>query len=847
METLDNPFIAPVNIQIIESFLNRVSYQGVVDKDYIPLVSVYTTRNVIVRGMLIPNAFLTDEIRATDDYKEIPTLTAASPQVKKRKQCIKGTSLPQKSLKITITQKQVVAREKDEESYADKFVDSMLHDDVDDSGNRLEPKSHKEHLKVVFDDDANKEEEKDEKDDDEMGSLDIRTEKMMCKSQGYMIKNIERKCVTTDEFWNVHKKVDQVIHEIVPQLAEKATDDLIENNLKPCIAETMFKDRDAFRSEVPDPISQEFHAYAPKILEELFKQYLHNNMKKSLQDRANNISLWEVLQHNSKKSSTSNTSCRDDAFHSQHHDNHQDGDAPPQQQQQKEWDTWVKETIIDEDEVILKDKTPELIIEFQKLYKRVLTIFDHARIEATLNDMLSNQFRNAKESYVIWERGHDFQLGKESYQIKVNLIAPTLTFPCIEQHEPYSIIDKPTMGLIDLNNKDEKQIMYLVEIVKFCDAMLEKVLNEVKLEIFQSQFWKKPPLLVIPFFFLITNQMVRFDNGFILNPTAIRDNIILHVHIVRAWMQPMHSKPKVINMELIIMDAQCAKMHIAVRMSLVHILKQQSNEGDAVDYVDQFMEFLESCDDVGLIIIVTQLGKMKKWEGVIQVHNAFFVTKLFMHKGKESILNNDWKEIKDFRQGPDKEKSANTNSKISTASKFSAHEELLTKYQFRNINELIDLPKLRQSVRNYDNCHPHPGGRGLVDEKGTASLVLFVKDVKSLLDFASAYQLLAMQERTTVQKMFDDPEIINALIPMITPSKGQTSNTAVKNTNVSQLDLAYVMDDNGTSSDLLKSISSTPNNNSSTNKRKRDSVLRNEGLNIKRQLIDEIGEIGEKN
>ncbi|GKC16550.1 hypothetical protein Tco_1013332 [Tanacetum coccineum] len=62
----------------------------------------------------------------------------------------------------------------------------------------------------------------------------------------------------------------------------------------------------------------------------------------------------------------------------------------------------------------------------------------------------------------------------------------------IKTHEPYLIIDKPTMGLIYLNSKDEKWVMYLVEIVKFCDATLEKVLKEVKLKIFQSEQWKKP-------------------------------------------------------------------------------------------------------------------------------------------------------------------------------------------------------------------------------------------------------------------------------------------------------------------------------------------------------------------
>ncbi|GJT59033.1 hypothetical protein Tco_1002566 [Tanacetum coccineum] len=70
-------------------------------------------------------------------------------------------------------------------------------------------------------------------------------------------------------------------------------------------------------------------------------------------------------------------------------------------------------------------------------------------------------------SRVIWERVHDFQLGIESYQIKINLIAPTLIFHGIKAYDPYSIVDEPRLGLIYLNNKEEKRVMNLVEIVKF--------------------------------------------------------------------------------------------------------------------------------------------------------------------------------------------------------------------------------------------------------------------------------------------------------------------------------------------------------------------------------------------
>ncbi|GJS28693.1 hypothetical protein Tco_0489313 [Tanacetum coccineum] len=270
-----------------------------------------------------------------------------------------------------------------------------------------------------------------------------------------------------------------------------------------------------------------------------------------------------------------------------------------QQSQQQEWDAWEEENVIDEDEVIPEDETPELIVEFQNVDKRVPTIFDRARMEATLRDSLNlfflkygnteerkyvlslhkihaeefpkpdleeklnrwvrKEFKTFNEdarlsiqhwkdswhkrdyrscqncdqphgldfmeqilvmrandnpdsfseadfnylkkndiedlSCVIWERVHDFQLRIESYQMKVNLTAPTLTFPGIEEHAPYSIVDELQTGLIYLNSQDEKRVMYLMEIVKFCDATLEKVLNEVKLRMFEGQVLKKPPLL----------------------------------------------------------------------------------------------------------------------------------------------------------------------------------------------------------------------------------------------------------------------------------------------------------------------------------------------------------------
>ncbi|GKC17873.1 hypothetical protein Tco_1014655 [Tanacetum coccineum] len=507
-------------------------------KDDIPLVSVYTTGNVLVQGMLIIDECLTKEIRATDDFKEYEMVFM-----------------------------NVVEGEKDD----------------DDSKDRLEPGSHKKNLKHV--DDYDDEEKVDEKKDAEMGSLETRTVEMqtpipttprsprtilysdknitqelmdtvslptattsknphskqrissrynhlpgvlrlMCRRQGYMIQNMEQKCVTTKYFWKTHKKVDQVLHTIVPQLAERATDDLIENNLKPSIAATIIEDHDAFRSEVLDLVSQEFNAQAPKIIEELFKNYVQSNviqvhpttttstettssadlqqqlylkMKRSLQDQANDPVLWEVLKRKFEKSSTSNTSCRDDDIHSQRHDDHQEDDAPPEgekrvkrhkaskssksargssskhsakdsttyvskQQQQQEWDAWVEETVIDEDEVIPKDETPELITELQNVDKHVPTIFDRARIEATLNDMLSNQFKNAKEYAYHLEQTTNFienQIVLESRQkdIRRPVPRPLIFFgPQQNPNEPLRYLYNKDLFFLKNGNTKEKNV-----------------------------------------------------------------------------------------------------------------------------------------------------------------------------------------------------------------------------------------------------------------------------------------------------------------------------------------------------------------------------------------------------
>ncbi|GJY38783.1 hypothetical protein Tco_0425147 [Tanacetum coccineum] len=351
VETLENPFVTPVNIETIEAFLNRVFNRCLTTRtsrhdqtkiNILQMFHVVINRiNVDYAALLwwdfmnhlrqkkealqyprfikliladlmkkfpkIPQRIEEDyhsikddiplEIHATDDFKEYETVCMNVDVPMNLSQLVV-------SIQGTHRQQKVVKGEKDD----------------DDSENRLEPGSHKDNPERVNDDD-----DKDvEKVDEEKG----------------------------------------VLHQGVSQLAKKATEDLIENNLKSCIAATIIEDRNAFRSEVQDLVSQDFNAQAPMIIEELFKNYVQSN----------------VIQVHP-------TITTDDDIHSHHYD-HQEDDAPPegekrvkrqkaskssksargslskhsakdsttyvskQQQQQQEWDAWVEEIVIDEDEVI---------------------------------------------------------------------------------------------------------------------------------------------------------------------------------------------------------------------------------------------------------------------------------------------------------------------------------------------------------------------------------------------------------------------------------------------------------------------------------------------------------------
>ncbi|GJX92041.1 retrovirus-related pol polyprotein from transposon TNT 1-94 [Tanacetum coccineum] len=70
--------------------------------------------------------------------------------------------------------------------------------------------------------------------------------------------------------------------------------------------------------------------------------------------------------------------------------------------------------------------------------------------------------------------------GVESYQQKVNLTAPTITFPGIEKYKVFSIISELVYGIIYKKSKNEKRVMRHQKVHKFCDAIVNRVFEGLK-------------------------------------------------------------------------------------------------------------------------------------------------------------------------------------------------------------------------------------------------------------------------------------------------------------------------------------------------------------------------------
>ncbi|GKA23861.1 hypothetical protein Tco_0709894, partial [Tanacetum coccineum] len=245
-----------------------------------------------------------------------------------------------------------------QEKLEDEEIEKMVEGE-DDEESYAKPESHQEHPENVDDDDyeTNKEKKDDKKDDEKRIMMRRRMRRVeltktvspsnattskaqhktkhisskyshilrvihrMCRHQGYMIQRMEKKYVTDNEFWKVQGKVDNVYHEIIPHITEKATNDA------PQIIEELFK---SYVSNNVIQVHPTISTTTSTTSSTDLQQQLYLKLKSNIQDQAADLELWDVLKRKFEKYYTLTTSCRDDAFRLKHHDDHQEDEAPPE-------------------------------------------------------------------------------------------------------------------------------------------------------------------------------------------------------------------------------------------------------------------------------------------------------------------------------------------------------------------------------------------------------------------------------------------------------------------------------------------------------------------------------------
>ncbi|GJR36798.1 hypothetical protein Tco_1212482 [Tanacetum coccineum] len=206
--------------------------------------------------------------------------------------------------------------------------DSVFQDDNDDSGNRLEPESHKANPEVVDDDDVDDnvdkvkknddvEEKKEDMNDDNDDHVDhtlVRGEVSDKTLSKELTTNVSPTPDTTSKDPNMSQHTSST-SKILPgsvaelsrhrsQLREQLSNIFITKEYFQAISrmvnDAVKKDREIFADVVPELVLKEFATHAPKIIEELFKHHMKNKVL--------NVHPTDILKKKFEKSSVSASS-----------------------------------------------------------------------------------------------------------------------------------------------------------------------------------------------------------------------------------------------------------------------------------------------------------------------------------------------------------------------------------------------------------------------------------------------------------------------------------------------------------------------------------------------------------
>ncbi|GJS34047.1 putative ribonuclease H-like domain-containing protein [Tanacetum coccineum] len=446
-------------------FMNNISLKRIEEdyhsiKDDTSLVSVYTTGDVRIRGMLISNecsnestvtcCFYPRNCKSTPRAHTTPTLTA-SPQEKKRKHSDGESSSPLKLLKITIRQQKVVEENKDDDGFKDS--DNDIHLDHDDHQEDDAPPEGEKRVKRHKASKKSKSEEETIVDDDEVIPEDETSEIII------EFKNVHKRVLSiydrarmevtlndalSNQFINAEEyayRLEQSTNFIKNQIVwESRQEDIRRPVPKPLVffgpqrnpnePLRYLYNKDLFFLKHGNTEEKKYILSLHKIHAELFpKLNLEEKMNRWVRKEFKNFNEEARLSIQHWK----------DSWHKRVYKQNQ------RKVKDNPKDYYSNHMIIEvvritTDQPHGLDYMEQMIVMIENNKTDSFSRADFKYLNKNDIEDLYYLCQNKKE------RVHDFQLGIESYQIKVNLTAPTLTFTGIEEHELYSIVDKPSIG-----------------------------------------------------------------------------------------------------------------------------------------------------------------------------------------------------------------------------------------------------------------------------------------------------------------------------------------------------------------------------------------------------------------
>ncbi|GKE04272.1 hypothetical protein Tco_1396290 [Tanacetum coccineum] len=276
------------------------------------------------------------------------------------------------------------------------------------------------------------------------------------------------------------KEISDTLNNLIPKLIVAKTNELLKKEVPRMINDAIKKDREIATSNVPEMISREFVTHAPRIIEELFKSYAEHCSQSihvvpfpedDLEEKMNRWVQKEFKTFNKKE-----------------------------QLSIQHWkDSWHKR-MYKLNQRKVKDNPKEYFSNHRIVeVVRVTTEQQHGldymeQIIVMRETDQPDSFSEADFKYLNKNDIEDmyYLFLNKKVNFRENKLLNSLMTTC-KVHDAHHGNDGPPEG--EKRAQRQKIPKGYELIVKFCDAMLERVLNEVKLNIFETKFLKKAPLL----------------------------------------------------------------------------------------------------------------------------------------------------------------------------------------------------------------------------------------------------------------------------------------------------------------------------------------------------------------